>query len=415
MRRFALLTLPALLLLFSGCEDQPDPLEPTPVTAAGKGDKPGKPGGGGGDPSDPPATLRFTSIETSMHPLAGAFTCAVDDPTGVGHGPVYCWGVNSHYSLGLGGKKKGGELEPTRPVELNGEALHFSEVHLGNQFACAIEDRDGNGRGPIYCWGWNDYDQLGADIPGDQSSPTPIDSEVDEFFALDLGYMEACALAYVGGEVGPMYCWGGPRGTAVPTEVAGDLNFQAVTASWGTICGIDTYGQAWCWELGADPVAVDPSITFTQLAVDGPVHCGLDTSGTILCWGERELNGEIVWSAASPTALALGDGPAAGETHFTSVTPGFCATGASGQAYCWGGNFFGQVGDGSVAASGLEWVEMPSAVGTPGLFSSISEKHDHTCGIAADGFAYCWGANGSGQLGDGTKVASPWPVRVAGQ
>ena len=60
-------------------------------------------------------------------------------------------------------------------------------------------------------------------------------------------------------------------------------------------------------------------------------------------------------------------------------------------------------------------VEVPTAVSSPGFFSRIGEKNFHTCGIAADGFAYCWGSNGSGELGDGTLRDSSTPVRVAGQ
>jgi Regulator of chromosome condensation (RCC1) repeat len=39
----------------------------------------------------------------------------------------------------------------------------------------------------------------------------------------------------------------------------------------------------------------------------------------------------------------------------------------------------------------------------------------HSCGIRVDGTAWCWGANGSGQLGDGTtaKCANPTQVGTA--
>ena len=132
----------------------------------------------------------FISIETSFHPIVGAFTCGVtnvdvdEDGTLDGVGPAYCWGNNSHYSLGLGGKKKGNQTTPTEPA--GGDGFIFSEVHLGNLFACGIEDPDGDGKGPVFCWGQNEHGELGDGTTKLRSTPTPIASDL-EFFALDAG------------------------------------------------------------------------------------------------------------------------------------------------------------------------------------------------------------------------------------
>jgi hypothetical protein len=48
------------------------------------------------------------------------------------------------------------------------------------------------------------------------------------------------------------------------------------------------------------------------------------------------------------------------------------------------------------------------------LYSSLSAGADHTCALDANGAAYCWGNNASGELGDGTQVNSSRPVKVAG-
>ena len=43
----------------------------------------------------------------------------------------------------------------------------------------------------------------------------------------------------------------------------------------------------------------------------------------------------------------------------------------------------------------------------------VSAGVDHSCGVRADGTAWCWGSNAHGQLGDGTKTSSRAPVQVA--
>jgi len=87
-----------------------------------------------------------------------------------------------------------------------------------------------------------------------------------------------------------------------------------------------------------------------------------------------------------------------------------CALTRRGLAYCWGSNGAGQLGDGTRIAE-----ETPVLVSGGIHFATISAGENHTCGVAANSVAYCWGANDHGQLGDGTTTDSKVPVKVAGQ
>jgi hypothetical protein len=83
-------------------------------------------------------------------------------------------------------------------------------------------------------------------------------------------------------------------------------------------------------------------------------------------------------------------------------------------AYCWGTNMFGQLGDGT-----LEDNPLPAPVQQRRPFLSITAGNYHACGLAPDGSAWCWGGNGSGQLGvptesEGGLAFSPTPVPVSG-
>jgi alpha-tubulin suppressor-like RCC1 family protein len=47
-------------------------------------------------------------------------------------------------------------------------------------------------------------------------------------------------------------------------------------------------------------------------------------------------------------------------------------------------------------------------------FRAVTTGLAYTCGLAIDGAAWCWGSNGSGQLGTGTLTQSLVPVAVSG-
>ena len=89
-----------------------------------------------------------------------------------------------------------------------------------------------------------------------------------------------------------------------------------------------------------------------------------------------------------------------------------CAIALNGRAYCWGSGNSGKLGNGSTASS-----RVPVAVNTSGVLSGktikqISAGENHTCAIASDNRAYCWGSNKNGQLGNGSTANSNVPVAV---
>jgi alpha-tubulin suppressor-like RCC1 family protein len=90
-----------------------------------------------------------------------------------------------------------------------------------------------------------------------------------------------------------------------------------------------------------------------------------------------------------------------------------CLVRRSGQVACWGAGNDGQLGDGTILSRSIVQA-IPEA--TLGVASDIATGDRHTCSLLADGSVWCWGANDSGQLGNGTMSLepNPTPARVEG-
>src|SRR5450759_166470 len=85
-----------------------------------------------------------------------------------------------------------------------------------------------------------------------------------------------------------------------------------------------------------------------------------------------------------------------------------CALAPSGQAYCWGLNSNGQLGDNTGTERHTPVPVQQGAV----TFTSIAAGKLHTCGLSSAGQAYCWGVNWHGELGDNTGIDQYTPVGV---
>jgi alpha-tubulin suppressor-like RCC1 family protein len=190
----------------------------------------------------------------------------------------------------------------------------------------------------------------------------------------------------------------------------------------GHTCAVQEGGTVWCWgynnlfQLGdgtstnrSTPVQVAGLVGAASVSAGSQHTCTVKQDGTIWCWGYN-LKGQ------------LGDGTTSlcvtlpvkveGVTDALTVSAAWdhtCATTASGTAWCWGGNYNGQLGDGTSANRLM-------AVPVAGLSNvvAIAAADDHTCALTDDGEIWCWGWGGVGQLGNGVVTVFPAPVPVVG-
>jgi alpha-tubulin suppressor-like RCC1 family protein len=158
-----------------------------------------------------------------------------------------------------------------------------------------------------------------------------------------------------------------------------------------------------------------PGDTHTAVSAGGLHSCALmDTVGgaRAFCWGNNsfgQLGDGTVTDRLQPTPIS--DGAVAGT--LTSVVAGgghSCALDDTGAAYCWGSNYFGQLGSGSAATESLT----PVAVTGGHTFTQLAAGWIHTCGLATDGTVWCWGRGEEGELGDGALAEARSPVQVSG-
>ena len=149
--------------------------------------------------------------------------------------------------------------------------------------------------------------------------------------------------------------------------------------------------------------------TFARVSAGGAHTCGVTSGGAAYCWGSNG-DGEL---GDGTTADRLSPVPVAGGVSFAAVSAGdggdTCGVPAGGAAYCWGYNYFGQLGDGTTTNR-----SSPVLVTGGVSFAAVSAGPggDFTCGVTSGGAVYCWGYNGNGELGDGTTTNQSSPVLV---
>ena len=150
--------------------------------------------------------------------------------------------------------------------------------------------------------------------------------------------------------------------------------------------------------------------------------CAVALDGRVYCWGSNS-NGKIgsgnTSSALVPSAVKISGalvGKVIKQIEPSSAGNHSCVIASDDKAYCWGHNGFGQLGNNNTVNS-----LNPVAVDTAGVLASktikqIASGGISSCVIASDDKAYCWGSNNFGQLGNGNlkNSSTPTPVSTTG-
>jgi alpha-tubulin suppressor-like RCC1 family protein len=265
------------------------------------------------------------------------------------------------------------------PVNVSGLASGVIATTANGSNTCALTSGGG-----VKCWGGNSEGQLGDGSTTDRVTPVDVIGLTSGVVAIATGYYHTCALmdAVHGGGV---KCWGsnyyGQLGDGTTTDRTTPVNVSGLTSG---VVAIAAGGGHTCALMDA-------------------VH-----GGGVKCWGDNRFgqlgDGTTVERHTPADVSELTSGAivvAAGWCHTCAVTNG-------GGAKCWGANWNGQLGDGTVT-------RRFTPVNVSGLASgvvAVTAGGHHTCALTSGGGVKCWGTNTYGELGIGKIGYCAAQVRV---
>ncbi len=298
-------------------------------------------------------------------------------------GQVFCWGQNDYGQLG-----DGTTLARSAPVAVTGLSGVVTDIVSGERTSCALVGSSAS------CWGGNDYGQatggLNAGIPAAVLTATPVSSLGAALSRIQLGDFFGCALKVDRTVV----CWG-PNGY-------GRL---------GNNVGLDT-------RLAYPATTVNAVMAVgLSVAVSGTHSCVQRGDATVACWGAnasgqlgRGTTSSYEWQPAAASALQQT------AVSLTTGSDSTCALLAGGSLTCWGSNSAGQLGIGvtaDLANLATPPVRAPSSpIGLNGIVGGATLDRSRLCASLIDGAVRC--AGNSGGLGDGSTNPSSVPVAVLG-
>ena len=324
-----------------------------------------------------PATSGYSPVPVRVSGLSKVtaldHTCAVDSD-----GSAFCWGRGPF--LQSEASTQTVEATPVRlPLPGPATKVAFSSSSYDGAGCAILRDRS------VVCWGSNSYLQLGVGVSRSELNAQPQTIE-RAFGAKDIALGVA---TFVLDDDGTLKSWGYNGSIGRPTA----LNYSGVPA-----------------KVALDHVSMIDTVTDQACAV---------ANGIGWCWGGNDVDNAGSLARALPiavdtpepiTRIATSQSVSVRENNVSYLDRRrWCATSVSGAVYCWGLNNAGQAGNGTKQFA-LEPVQV---VGLPAPAAEVKVMPYSTCAILTNGKVYCWGSNFYGQLGAGLpKKSVLTPVEV---
>jgi alpha-tubulin suppressor-like RCC1 family protein len=313
-------------------------------------------------------------------------------------GTLRAWGDNASQEYG---STQASSLTPVAVPGITGAVA----VTAGDTHACVLfQDHS------VKCFGDDSGNQIGVQATTTPQPPTVVAGLLAQKISA-AGKM-TCAMG-MNGDVG---CWG--QNVLVQTFNTPHVKWAGLSGSVDITTaseGADYIGPdgvvSCVWTVSAGGMCgsgINGATASTSVFGGTQTECALRADGQVWCWGQN-LQGFGTTVQAYPAAVVPGLSNVATMALNRSKGTHACAALTTGQVLCTGANDSGQLGTGNTVAS--------TTFAAPVLGVSnvveLTEGAAHTCARTASGDVYCWGANASGQVGDGTVDTRFTAVRVA--
>jgi len=299
---------------------------------------------------------------------------------------------------------------------------HWDQLTPGYKMTCGIRTSE-----EVFCWGNNEYGQVGDGTSEQRNTPTPIDERL-AWNSINSMVNHSCGI--LSNRSGA--CWGNNEygqvgdGTSeqrnTPTPIDGGHLMKQINGGFQHTCLISVAGTIKCWgrsnfgQLGDGSTSDQSTPNDISLQLDwddltaGSYHtCATTTSGEAYCWGLNQF-GQLGNGTTNNKSNPV---PVSEDNIWTIISAGLyhtCGINQSGEAYCWGLNDEQQLG----SDRGQSQWPYPDKVKTANFWVHISAGRSHSCGLNDLGKAFCWGSNEYGQLGDSSQTDRSQPVPVSG-
>jgi alpha-tubulin suppressor-like RCC1 family protein len=263
-------------------------------------------------------------------------------------------------------------------------------VDQGEQHVCAADIGKSGGR--IFCWGYNQYGQLGDTSTTYTSNPVAVSGPTNDegdWKDFSCGRYHTCALR---ASDGTAWCWGrgnvgqlgygGVGNSLSPRSVLGNRSYVAIAATYETTFALDSDGLLWGWgNVYANFRNTSQTSPISVLAVQGK-------SSPYFPADEAQYLLGYLTNQASPVEIGEFQTAAAGLNHSLGID-------SAGQVWAWGRNNKGQLGTGDL-------INRSSPVAVTGLpskkFVKVSAGAEHSLAMTEDGDIYAWGDNTFSQV-----------------
>ncbi|MBU6227748.1 MAG: hypothetical protein KGQ43_09195, partial [Acidobacteria bacterium] len=224
---------------------------------------------------------------------------------------VYCSGKNDKGQLGDGTNTNRSYL---KQISSDSKIMNVQQIAVGASHACAVAGTMSSspGQGTLYCWGDNQYGQLGDGTANNSNLPVAVSSgggfTNTSVKAVIAGDNHTCAIQTVS-SVDRMFCWGRNNKGQLGDGTTTNSNVPTALASPFNTAGVQNGG----------------SYQYPVAAAGAEHTCAQSSVNTkIYCWGSNS-NGQLGVGDTSdrPNPTSTGeDGASAGNTYGMFIAAG---------------------------------------------------------------------------------------------